>query len=52
MDVRRIDAVTVCNACGKTYGTVAHGKVCPHCGSADTVLLRGNEVELEEIEAK
>ena len=52
LDVRRIDAVTVCNACGKTYGTVAHGKVCPHCGSADTVLLRGNEVELEEIEAK
>ena len=31
---------------------LAHGKVCPHCGSADTVLLRGNEVELEEIEAK
>lgn len=52
LDVRRIDAVTVCNACGKTYGTLAHGKVCPHCGSADTVLLRGNEVELEEIEAK
>ena len=22
LDVRRIDAVTVCNACGKTYGTV------------------------------
>lgn len=45
-------AVTVCNACGKTYGTVAHGKICPHCGSPDTVLLSGNEVELKEIEAR
>ena len=46
LDVRRIDAVTVCNACGKTYGTVAHGKVCPHCGSADTVLLRSSSRRL------
>lgn len=50
LDIQRIDAVTVCNACGRTYGTIAHGKVCPHCGSPDTVLLRGLEIEIREIE--
>ena len=51
LDVRRTEAITVCNACGRTYGTVAHGRICPHCGSADTVLLRGNEMEVLEVEA-
>ena len=44
-------AVTLCNACGRTYWTVAHGKICPHCGSPDTVLASGDEVELTSIEA-
>ena len=50
LEVAQIDAVTVCNSCGRTYGTVAHGKICPHCGSPDTVLLRGNEAEIDTIE--
>ena len=50
LDVVQIDAVTVCNACGKTYGTIEHGKVCPYCNSPDTVLLQGNEVEIDTIE--
>ena len=49
--VEEAPAVTLCNACGRTYGTVAHGKVCPHCGSSDTVLASGDEVELTSIEA-
>lgn len=48
--VTTVEAVTVCNACGRTYGTVAHGRTCPHCGSPDTVLLHGNEVEIDTIE--
>lgn len=48
--VTQIDAVTVCNACGKTYPTMDHGKVCPHCQSADTVLLHGNEIEIDTVE--
>ena len=51
LEVNIIEAVTVCNDCGCTYGTVAHGRTCPHCGSAHTELLRGNELELREIEA-
>ena len=49
--IEKIEAVTVCEACGKTYGTVAHGKTCPHCGSGSTHLVTGNEVAIKEIEA-
>ena len=45
-----IPAVTHCDGCGKEYPTVEHGKTCPHCGSGETWLLRGNEVEIKEIE--
>jgi len=44
-----IPAVTVCNACSEEYPTVQFGKKCPRCGSEDTLLLRGNEVEIKEI---
>ena len=47
--VNTIPAVTHCDGCGQDYPTVAHGKTCPHCGSPDTWLLRGNEVEIKEI---
>jgi hydrogenase nickel incorporation protein HypA/HybF len=50
LDVTPIAAVTVCNDCGRTYGTIEHGKVCPHCQSPNTVLLRGNEVEIDTVE--
>ena len=51
LEVNRIPALTVCNDCGRTYGTVAHGRICPHCQSPNTVLLRGNEMEVREVEA-
>jgi len=51
LSITPIPAVTVCNACGRTYGTVEHGRTCPHCQSPDTVLLRGNEIEIDTIEA-
>ena len=45
-----LPAVTYCEDCHAEYETVAHGKTCPHCGSEHTWLLRGNEVEIKEIE--
>ena len=51
LEVNRLEARTVCNACGRTYQTVAHGRICPHCGSGDTVLLTGNQMEVREVEA-
>jgi len=50
LEVITVPAVTYCESCGKEYPTVQHGKTCPHCGSPDTYLLRGNEVEIKEIE--
>jgi len=50
LEVEQIKAVTVCNACGHTYETVRYGRTCPNCGSDQTVLLRGNECEIKQIE--
>ena len=44
-----LPAVTLCNGCNKEYPTVEYGKKCPYCGSEDTILIRGNEVEIKEI---
>ena len=49
LEVVPVPAVTVCNACGRTYPTLEHGKVCPHCTSADTELLQGLEMEVESV---
>ncbi len=47
-----LPAVTYCEACGKTYETVAYGRICPHCGSPETYLLTGNECMIKEITAE
>lgn len=46
----QIDAVTYCEDCQQTYPTVKYGKICPHCQSEKTYLLKGNEVSIKEIE--
>ena len=52
LKIEQIPAVTWCDACKRTYGTVAHGKICPYCGSGETWLLKGNECIIKEIEAE
>ncbi|MBD5163005.1 MAG: hydrogenase maturation nickel metallochaperone HypA [Oscillibacter sp.] len=47
--IETIPAVTLCEDCGKTYPTVPQGKTCPHCGSGNTYLTQGNEIQLKEI---
>ena len=47
--VNTIPAVSFCDGCQQEFETVRYGKTCPHCGSPDTWLLRGNEVEIKEI---
>lgn len=49
--IEELKAETFCEDCGKVYPTVQYGKICPHCGSPDTYLLRGNEYMIKEIEA-
>ena len=47
--VEVLPAVTWCDGCKQEYGTVAHGRICPHCGSEHTWLLKGNELNIKEI---
>ncbi len=49
LQVEPIHAITHCDGCGKDYDTVAHGKICPHCGSEKTWLVTGNEINIKEI---
>ncbi len=49
LKIEPIPAVTHCDGCGKDYPTLPHGKTCPHCGSTDTWLLRGREVQIKEL---
>lgn len=51
LKIEKIPAVTICEDCGKTYGTVEHGKICPFCKSGNTHLVTGNEINIKEIEA-
>jgi hydrogenase nickel incorporation protein HypA/HybF len=51
LKVEIIDAVTICEDCGKTYPTVEFAKICPYCKSENTYLLTGNEVNIKQIEA-
>jgi len=48
--INTIPAVSFCQDCQKEYPTVKHGKTCPFCKGGNTYLLRGNEVEIKEIE--
>jgi len=49
MDVEIIPARTHCDGCNADYETVAHGRICPHCGSESTWLLTGNQINIKEI---
>ena len=47
-----IPAITWCDNCKKTYPTVQFGKTCPHCGSGNTWLQQGNEMNIKQIEVE
>lgn len=49
--IETIPALTLCEDCQETYGTVQHGRICPLCGSVRTYLVQGNEINLKAIEA-
>lgn len=52
LKIEHIDALTYCEDCEETYGTVEHGKICPICGSENTFLAQGSEVIIKEIEVR
>lgn len=50
LKVNLLPAVSYCESCQCEYPTVQYGKTCPNCQSDRTYLLKGNEVEIKEIE--
>ncbi len=50
--LEKIEAVTFCDDCQKTYATVKHGIECPYCRSKNTYLVTGDECIIKEIEAE
>lgn len=52
LQINVIPAVTYCENCKKEYDTVPNGITCPYCGSRETFLLKGNEINILEIEAE
>ena len=52
LEIETIPAVTHCDGCGRDYGTVAHGRTCPYCGSGETWLKQRNEFIIKQIEAE
>lgn len=51
LEIVNTPAITYCEDCGKTYGTVKYGRKCPYCESGKTYLLRGQEINVKAIEA-
>lgn len=47
-----IPAITWCDSCKRTYPTVKYGKTCPYCGSGETWLQQGQEMNIKEIVAE
>ena len=50
LKVNTLPAVSFCEDCRTEYPTVQYGKTCPKCQSDKTFLLKGNEIEIKEIE--
>ena len=51
LKIEKLEAVTYCQDCRKTYSTMKYKKICPYCGSGNTFLVTGNEYNIKEIEA-
>ena len=44
-----LEGISYCRDCKQTYKTTEHAKICPHCGSADTYLVTGSEMNIKDI---
>ncbi len=50
LEIIVFEALSYCEDCKETYKTTAAGKICPHCGSKNTYLITGNEMNIKQIE--
>lgn len=52
LKIEKIKAITYCEDCKNTFETLAYGKKCPHCESENTYLLKGQEINIKEIQVE
>ena len=50
LDIVIIKAISYCQDCKKTFGTVENGKTCPYCKGGNTYLVTGRDVIIKKIE--
>lgn len=50
LEIIVLKGISYCKKCQKTYDTVPQGRKCPYCGSDDTYLVTGDEVNIQSIE--
>lgn len=51
LKIEIIPATCVCHDCFEVYSLIKHKQTCPDCGSTDTEIISGKELEIKEIEA-
>lgn len=47
-----LKGISYCNDCKQTYSTTEYAKKCPYCGSDDTYLVTGNELNIKDLEVE
>jgi len=50
LDMVILEAKSYCSDCKKTYKTTEYARQCPYCGSSNTYLVTGNEINIKNIE--
>ncbi len=50
LEIVILEAISYCQDCSQTYKTTAYARQCPHCGSGNTYLVTGNEINIKDIE--
>jgi hydrogenase nickel incorporation protein HypA/HybF len=49
LDLVVLEAISYCQDCKKNFKTTQYAKQCPHCGSVNTYLITGNEINIHDI---
>ena len=49
LNIETMTAITFCEDCRQEYPTMKYAKICPHCGSENTYLLKGRDVNIKDI---
>ena len=50
LEIVELKAISYCINCEQLYDTIPSGKICPRCQKQDTYLVKGNEVNIRNIE--